>query len=223
MKLLIIEDEEKLVKRIAEGLKGEGYSVEVRLNGLKGQEYIEDNFETLDLVILDWMLPVKSGLEVCKELRGEGINVPILILTAKSSTESKIEGLDAGADDYLVKPFAFEELLARIRTLLRRPNQVLGDQIKIGNLMLDQPERKAFCAGKELILTQKEYGLLEYFMRNPNQVLTRDQILEKLWGESDYLSNVVDVHVKNLRKKIESLDDTQILATIRGLGYKLKV
>ncbi len=223
MKLLIVEDEEKLAKHLKTGLEQEGYSVDYCLNGLDGQKYIEFNQESLDLILLDLMIPVKNGLDVCKSVRDKNIVLPILILTAKNSTDDKIVGLDAGADDYITKPFSFDELLARIRALLRRPKYSLPVEIKIGNLLLNQSKRKVFSDDKELFLTLKEFNLLEYFMRNPNQVLTREQILDKLWDlDFDSFSNVVDVHVKNLRKKLEILGKYEILETIRGVGYRLK-
>jgi len=223
MRVLVVEDEGKLAKYLKAGLEQEGFAVDCRFDGLEGQKYIESNHENLDVVLLDLMLPLKNGIEVCKAVRENNIHTPILMLTARSTTEDKIQGFGAGADDYLAKPFSFEELLARIRAIVRRPKGLLPAEIKVGNLVLDPNIRKAFYENKELSLTLKEFNLLEYFMEHPNQVLTREQIVDKLWDFNfDSFSNVVDVHVKNLRKKIEASGHDEILETIRGVGYRLK-
>ncbi len=223
MRILVVDDEDKLAKHLKLGLEQEGFAVDFRLDGLEGQKYIESNHENLDVVLLDLMLPLKNGIEVCKAVRENNIHTPILMLTARSTTDDKIQGFGAGADDYLAKPFSFEELLARIRAIVRRPKGLLPAEIKAGNLVLDPNIRKAFFQNKELSLTLKEFNLLEYFMEHPNQVLTRDQIVDKLWDFNfDSFSNVVDVHVKNLRKKIEASGHDEILETIRGVGYRLK-
>lgn len=219
----MVEDEEKLAKHLKVGLEQEGFAVDCRLDGLEGQKYIESNHENLDVVLLDLMLPLKNGVEVCKAVRENNIHTPILMLTARSTTDDKIQGFGAGADDYLTKPFSFEELLARIRAIVRRPKGLLPAKMKVGNLVLDPNIRKAFFKDKELSLTLKEFNLLEYFMEYPNQVLTREQIVDKLWDFNfDSFSNVVDVHIKNLRKKIEASGNDKILETIRGVGYRLK-
>ncbi len=222
MRILVVEDEEKLAKILKKGLEQEGYAVDCFFDGKSGQLQIEINHEDYDLVILDVMLPEINGFEICKNIRDQGIVLPILMLTAKDGTEDKIMGLDSGADDYLIKPFAFEELLARMRALLRRPSNLLPAALEIKDLVLNPVTRKVYRGGKEIPLTAKEFGLLEYFTRNAGQVLTREQILSHLWDfEYDSFSNIVDVHVKNLRKKIDN-EKESLLETIRGVGYRLK-
>jgi len=224
MRILILEDEEKLAKSLKLGLENEGFITEYYLDGLEGENYINLNQDIIDLVILDIMLPQKDGLAVCQSLRAENINIPVLILTAKSNTEDKILGLNSGADDYLTKPFSFDELLARVRTLLRRPNEILPIELKVGNLVLNTISRKVIYGNKEITLTLKEFMLLEYFMRHPNQVLNREQILDSLWDINfDSFSNIVDVHIKNLRRKLNYYEENEeILETVHGLGYRLK-
>jgi DNA-binding response OmpR family regulator len=169
------------------------------------------------------MLPKIDGITVCKSIRKGKIDTPVLMLTAKDATEDKIIGLDSGADDYLIKPFEFNELLARIRALLRRPKTVLPAELKISGLTLNPATKKVYRAGKEIILTLKEFRLLEYFMRNTGITLTRDDILNNLWDyEFDSFSNVVDVHVKNLRKKVDSNYKERLFQTVWGVGYKIK-
>ena len=224
MRILILEDEEKLAKSLELGLENEGFIAQYYLDGLEGENYINLNQDSIDLVILDVMLPQKDGLAVCQSLRAENINIPILMLTAKSTTEDKILGLNSGADDYLIKPFSFDELLARVRTLLRRPSKILPIELKVGNLVLNTTSRKVIYGNKEIVLTLKEFMLLEYFMSHPNQVLNREQILDSLWDVNfDSFSNIVDVHIKNLRKKLNYFEENEeILETVRGLGYRLK-
>ncbi len=223
MKILIIEDEEKLAKSIKHGLEKKGYAADYVLDGETGQRRIEMNHRDYDLIILDLMLPKKNGYEVCKNIREQNIMTPVLVLTAKGATEDKVSLLDGGADDYLVKPFSFEELSARVGALLRRPEQTLPIELRVKDLVLNINTRKVFLNGNEISLTLKEFGLLEYLMRNPNQVINREQILSHLWDfEFDSFSNVVDVHVKNLRKKIKNGDNEKLLETIRGVGYRLK-
>jgi len=189
----------------------------------KGQTLVELNHEAFDIIILDIMLPIKNGIEICQELRKQSIFIPIIMLTAKIELKDKINGLDAGADDYLLKPFSFDELVARIRALLRRPKTSLPMEIRIGQLSLQPSKRKVFYEQEEIPLTLKEFNLLEYFMRHPNQVLNREQILDKLWDLNyDSFSNVVDVHIKNLRKKLEDVSGKLLLETVRGVGYRLK-
>ncbi len=223
MKIILIEDEEKLAKTLKKGLEQEGYAVDCFFDGQTGQLQIEINHEDYDLVILDIMPPKIGGLEVCKNIRDQGISLPVLMLTAKDSMEDKVLGLNSGADDYLIKPFAFEELLARIRALLRRPNNLLPAVLEIKDLVLNPATKKVYRGSKEIPLTTKEFGLLEYFMRNAGQVLTREQILSRLWDfEYDSFSNVVDVHIKNLRKKVDHGNQEKLLQTVRGAGYGLK-
>ncbi len=223
MKLLIVEDEEKLAKSLKKGLEKEGYAVDYVLDGEAGQRRIELGRKDYDLIILDLMLPKRNGFEVAKNVREQNILTPILVLTARDTTEDKIVALDGGADDYLVKPFSFEELLARIRALLRRPEQLIPTEIKIKDLILNTVTRRVLRNDQEIPLTLKEFGLLEYLMRHPNQVLSREQILDHLWDFAfDSFSNVVDVHVKNLRKKVDNGHHEKLLETIRGVGYRIK-
>ena len=212
-----------MAKLLKNGLENEGYTASYCLSGKEGQENIELHTERFDLIILDVMLTDMSGIDVCKNVRTQNIMIPVIMLTAKGILEDKIAGLDAGADDYLTKPFAFEELIARIRALLRRPKVALPAVIKIGKLRLNPVTRRVSYDDKELSLTLKEFNLLEYFMMHPNQVLNREQILDKLWDLNfDSFSNVVDVHIKNLRRKLEDISNESILETVRGLGYRLK-
>jgi len=221
MRILIIEDEEKLAKALKKGLLQEGYVVDCLFDGEAGQRRIALSHERYDLVILDVMLPKVNGVDVCANVRKQDVTIPILMLTAKDTIDDRVLGLDAGADDYLVKPFDFKELLARIRALLRRPSTSLPPVLKIKDITLDPSTRKAYRDGQEIALTTKEFDLLEYFIRNAGQVLTREQILNSLWDFSfDSFSNVVDVHIKNLRKKIEHGKKGKILETIKGVGYR---
>lgn len=222
MKILIVEDQEKLAQLLKKGLETKGYAVDYVLDGEEGQSRIELSHEDYDLVILDLMMPKKNGFEVCRAVRGKNISIPILILTARDSTDDKITALDAGADDYLVKPFSFKELLARVRAILRRPKDSLPAELRIQNITLNPITRKVLCGDNEIDLTLKEFSLLEYLMRHPNQVLNREQILDNLWDFGfDSFSNVVDVHIKNLRKKLKDEDGKKILETVRGVGYRI--
>ncbi len=221
MKILVVEDQEKLAKSIKEGLEQHGYAADITHDGKKALSILEYGYYNFDLVILDVMLPQVDGIAVCSTLRSKNIMIPILMLTAKDTLENKIEGLDAGADDYLIKPFAFEELLARIRALLRRPHTALHQELVVNDIVLNATTRKVTKRGIEVPLTVKEFAILEYCMRNPNQVLTRDQIISHVWDHTfDAFSNVIDVHIKNLRKKLQNNNET-LLETIHGVGYKL--
>ncbi len=221
MRLLIIEDNKKLATSLKKGLEQEGFAVDFILDGKEGFQRILQCKEDYDLIILDLMLPSKDGIAICQEVRQQKIAIPILMLTAKDTTENKIAGLNTGADDYLVKPFSFDELVARIKVLLRRPKEVFLAEIKVRDLILNSTTRKIFHGKKEILLTLKEFSLLEYLMRNPNQVFTREQLLDHAWDHSfDSFSNVVDVHMKNLRKKINDNKNEKILETIRGVGYR---
>jgi len=223
MRLLVVEDEEKLARTLQRGLEREGYAVDVVLDGAQALIRLGVNHEDYDLAVLDVMLPGVDGLSVCRRLRAEGVALPILMLTARDATADKVAGLDSGADDYLVKPFAFEELLARIRTLLRRPPQVLPLLLRVGDLALEPHTRLVTRGGREIALTTKEFALLEYFMRNAGEVLTREQIISHAWDfEFDGFSNVVDVHVKNLRAKIDAKGGAKLFHTVRGVGYVLR-
>ena len=221
MRILLVEDEEKIANFIKRGLKEEHYIVDVAYDGEKGLFLAEIN--AYDLIILDIMLPIKDGLSICKELRSKKIDTPILMLTARDRVEDKVLGLDLGADDYLAKPFEFEELLARVRALLRRKEGGKSTLLKIADLELDQLTHKVRRAGKEISLTSKEYALLEYLMLNANQVVTRTMISEHVWNEDfDSFTNVIDVYIKYLRNKIDRDFGKQLIYTMRGTGYILK-
>lgn len=221
MRILLIEDEEKIASFIKRGLKEEHYVVDVAGDGEKAMFLAEIN--PYDLIILDIILPGKDGISVCKELRAKKIDVPILILTAKGSVKDKVEGLDAGADDYLAKPFAFEELLARVGALLRRNRAEKTTLLKLADLELDQLTHSVKRAGKEIALTAKEYALLEYLMLNAGQIVTRTMISEHVWNEDfDSFTNVIDVYVNYLRSKIDKGFKKQLIHTTRGVGYILK-
>ncbi len=227
VKILVVEDEEKLAQHLKKGLEQEGYTVDYFLNSEEAEDYISFQHELLDLIILDHMLPGKSGIEMCKGIRSQNITVPILMLTAKDSSEDIISGLDAGVDDYLTKPFSFEVMLARIRALLRRSSDTSSythQEIHVGDLVLNTAKRKVFYKGKEITLTLKEFNVLEYLMKHPNQVIERENLLEKVWDINfDTFSNVVDVHIKNIRKKLKEVDSNEkLLETIRGVGYRIQ-
>ena len=223
MKILVIEDNEKLARSVKRGLEQEGYAADYLTDGEVGQRRLEANRNDYDLVVLDLMLPKRDGLAVCKNWRDQNIMTPVIVLTAKDADEDKVIGLDSGADDYLVKPFSFPELLARIRALLRRPQESLPVQLETGGLTLDNATRKVFYGRKEIILTNKEFAILEYLMRHPSQVISREQIISHVWDFAlDSFSNLVDAHIKNIRKKLEIKNNEEILETIRGVGYRIK-
>ncbi|MDO8445748.1 MAG: response regulator transcription factor [Deltaproteobacteria bacterium] len=220
MRILVVEDEKKVASFIKKGLEEESYAVDVSYEGEEGCYLAETN--PYDLIILDLMLPKKNGLSILKELRDKGINTPILLLTAKGSVEDRVAGLNAGADDYLAKPFVFAELLARVRSLLRRGGEK-SPVLKFADLTMDPVTRRVTRGVVDIELTSKEYALLEYFMRRPNQVLTRTMISEHVW-ESDFdtFTNVIDVYVNYLRNKIDKGNEKKLIHTIRGVGYILK-
>jgi DNA-binding response OmpR family regulator len=219
MKILIVEDEEKLNKGLALAFERKGFAVDCAFDGEEGEKLAKWN--EYDVVILDIMLPKRDGIEVCKNLRNSGKKMPILMLTAKDSIEDKVLGLEVGADDYLGKPFAFDELLARVRSLLRRPPITQTDVFILDDLILDTQTIKVTIKDKELPLTLREYSLLEYLLRNRGKVLTRDDLLEHVWDRNhDTLSNVVDVHIKNLRKKLPK-KYAKYIETVRGKGFCL--
>jgi len=221
MRILLVEDEEKLAKAVVQGLTKKGYAVDYILDGEKAMKRIALNHMDYDLVVLDLMLPGMDGLSICKKMRDSSINTPILILTARDEIETKVDLLLSGADDYLVKPFSFEELCARIAALLRRPVEALPSVITVGDIMLNSSNHTVTNNNKNVSLTLKEFVLLEYFMRHPNTVINREELLTHLWDFNySSFSNVVDVHVKNLRKKLNLEDGQTVLETVRGIGYR---
>ena len=221
MKILLAEDEIDLNNVITRYLKKNGYSVDSVLDGEKALDYLE--YGEYDLVILDIMMPKVDGFEVIKKLRDKGNHTSVLMLTARDSADDKVKGLDLGADDYIVKPFDFNELLARIRAVVRRKYGNSSNKLMIGNLVLNTSEKSVTRAGKQIELTGKEYEVLEYLMQSKNRILSRDQIKEHVW-DFDYEgdSNIIDVLIKNIRKKIDVEGGKQIIYTKRGLGYVIK-
>lgn len=218
--ILIVEDDEGIVRLLRRGLTYEGYQVEAALDGEGGLAMAREHHP--DLVILDLMLPGIDGLEVCQRLRG-GTNVPILMLTAKDTLQDRVQGLDAGADDYLVKPFELEEVLARVRALLRRTQTERVQVLSFADLELDTATRQALRHNRTISLTAKEYDLLELFLRHPRQVLTREMIFDRVWGyDFGGESNVLDVYIRYLRQKLETEGESRLLHTVRGVGYVLR-
>ncbi|MBX3172378.1 MAG: response regulator transcription factor [Candidatus Eremiobacteraeota bacterium] len=218
MRLLLVEDDERLARTLAQGLQEYGYAVDCSAEGKEALDLAE--LEPYDLIILDWMLPGCSGLEICRTLRQRQNQTPLLMLTARDAIEDRVRGLDSGADDYLVKPFALQELLARLRALLRRPEGTSRDPfLRAGELCLDPSTREVTLRQQAVNLTNKEYLLLEYLLRNPNRVLSREQISAHIWNyDFSAMSNVVDVYVRSLRRK---LNDDGLIRTVRGAGYQL--
>lgn len=221
MKILLAEDEVDLNNVVTRYLKKNGYSVDSVLDGEEALDYLE--YGEYDLVILDIMMPKVDGFEVIKKLRNKGNHTSVLMLTARDSADDKVKGLDLGADDYIVKPFDFNELLARIRAVVRRKYGNSSNKLVIGDLILDISEKSVTRAGKQIELTGKEYEVLEYLMQSKNRILSREQIKEHVW-DFDYEgdSNIIDVLIKNIRKKIDIEDGKQIIYTKRGLGYVIK-
>jgi len=220
-KILVIEDEAKLAHFIELELKYEGYEVQVALDGFNGLTAARESRP--DLVILDWMLPGSSGLEICRRLRDTGDKVPIILLTAKDEVSDRVAGLDAGADDYMVKPFSVEELLARVRAHLRRTQEDDPNQLQFADLKLNRSTREIYRGDRAIELTAKEFDLLEYLISHPRQVLTRDRILERVWGY-DFMgdSNIIEVYVRYLRLKLEADRESRLIHTVRGVGYVLR-
>ncbi len=221
MRVLVIEDEQKMADLIKRGLEEEGMEVETAYDGESGLEIAKSGNH--DLIVLDLGLPGRDGLEISHELRESGLKTPILILTAQDSTEMKVRGLDSGADDYLTKPFAFAEMLARIRALLRRTQSEDTTKLQIGDLVLNLINRRVSRAGNEVQLTNKEFSLLEYFMRHPDEILSRETLSEKVWEETfDTLTNVIDVYINYLRNKVDRQYEPKLIHTVRGIGYMFK-
>lgn len=222
MKLLIVEDEHIIATSLKKGLEQERYTVDLAFDGLTGFDLAASG--DYDLILLDLMLPRIDGLTLCQKLRSDNNHIPILMLTAKSQLEDKIKGLNSGADDYLTKPFAFEELLARIRALSRRPQKTNNKILTISNLSLNTSTFEVKRGYKPIQLSNKEYSLLECFLRHPNQILNKDQLIQYVWSyESDILPNTVEVYIRNLRQKIDLpfKKEPSLIKTIRGFGYKI--
>jgi len=221
MRILLVEDDKKVASFIHKGLEEEGYAVDVAPDGEAGLFMGLDRLH--DLIILDVMLPKKPGFQVLRELRQGSVATPVLLLTARDTVEDKVQGLDAGADDYLTKPFAFAELLARVRALLRRRAEARASKLQIADLVLDPAARSVTRGGQPITLTNREFALLEYFLRNPGRVLTRTMIADHVWDYNfDTGTNVIDVYVNYLRKKVDAGREPKLLHTVRGAGYVLK-
>lgn len=220
MKILVIEDEERIAQAIKEGLESESYAVDVAYDGLEG--YNTASADEYDVIILDVMMPEMDGYEVCKKLRADDDHTPVIMLTAKGQEADIVKGLDIGADDYLPKPFSFEVLLARLRALLRRPKNSLGEVLRVGTLTLDPTTKHIERDGRVINLSVKEYAILEYFMHRPGQLLSKNNIISHVWDfDSDILPNNLEVFISYLRKKIDAPFDKPLLHTVRGFGYRL--
>jgi len=221
MRILVIEDNHRLSSSLAANLAHEGYSVDAAYDGQEGQDLAE--LTPYDLIILDILLPEKDGLQVCRDLRRRRIHTPILLLTARDSVADRVQGLDYGADDYLVKPFAMRELLARLRALLRRQSPYTNGRLEMGDLVVDPATHTVKREGRSIDLTPKEFALLEYLLYHPNQVVTRELIEQHIWNyDFESESNVIDVYVRRLRRKIDDPFATKLLTTVRGVGYRLQ-
>lgn len=219
--ILLVEDEVKLARFVELELSSEGYRVSVAHDGMSGLTLARESAP--DLAILDWMLPGLTGVELCRRLRATGSKVPVILLTARDEVGDRVTGLDAGADDYVVKPFSIEELLARIRAHLRRTQETDEDLLQFEDLRLNRRTREVFREKRAIELTAKEFDLLEYLLSHPRQVYTRDQILEKVWGY-DFMgdSNIIEVYVRYLRLKLEEQGEKRLIHTVRGVGYALR-
>lgn len=221
MRILVVEDEQRIAVFIKQGLEEEGYAVDVAYDGEEALDWAA--MVDYDLIVLDVLLPKKNGIQTCRDLRAQGNKVPVLMLTARDAVEDRVRGLDSGADDYLVKPFAFQELLARIRALLRRSGEVKTTRLQVGDLMLDTLTHRATRGERAIELTAREYAILEFLMRHPGQVLSRTQIAEHVWNYDFYsTSNVVDVYIRYLRRKVDEGFDVNLIETVRGVGYKIE-
>jgi DNA-binding response OmpR family regulator len=221
MKVLVVEDEKKVANFIKHGLEEESYTVDTAYDGLTALDSIIGN--EYDAIILDVMLPGKDGFAILKEIRSSGISTPVIMLTARANVEDRVAGLESGADDYLPKPFSFDELAARLRSVLRRSNPEKSTKLSSGDLILDTVSHIAFRQGREIELTSKEYSLLEFMMRNKNRILSRSTITQHVWKHNfDPESNIIDVYVKRLRSKVEKVGDKPLIQSIRGVGYRLR-
>ncbi len=221
MRILLVEDNHRVVRSIKMSLSDAGYAVDTAFDGTEGQQLAE--ITPYDLIILDIMLPGKSGLEICQALRAQHINTPVIMLTALDDVDDRVVGLDSGADDYLVKPFAMTELLARLRALLRRDTTNKTTLLEVGDLRLDSATHFVVRGALQIELTAKEYSLLEFFMRHPNEVITREKLESHVWSyDFDGISNVIDVYLRRLRRKIDDPFEIKLFETIRGAGYRLR-
>jgi two component transcriptional regulator, winged helix family len=221
VRVLLIEDDVTIARLLKEGLEDEAYAVDIAHDGSEG--YRTAAADDYDVIILDIMLPGMNGYEVCRALRNDGNKTPILMLTARDTERDIVEGLDTGADDYLAKPFSFDVLLARIRALLRRPNEKLEEILQVGDLKLDPSSKKVTRASQEINLTTKEYGVLEYLMRNKGKVLSKEQIISHVWDfDADVLPNNVELFIMFLRRKIDKPFKSKLIHTVSGFGYKLE-
>jgi len=221
MRILTVEDEPSIFNFIRDGLEEEGFAVDVADNGKKGLQLALDNLEEYDVILLDWMLPGMSGIEICRNIRLENKVVPIIFLTAKDTVDDVVFGLETGANDYIRKPFSFEELLARIRVLMRK-NETHTTIFSAGDIVLNIEKHTVTKKGNQVELTQKEFSLLEYFLRNKGKVCRRTRIIEKVWDiHFDYDNSVIDVYINSLRKKLDETGNPSLITTVRGVGYKI--
>lgn len=222
MRILIVEDEISIAKFIIEGLKEEGFAVDMADNGKKGLQLALDNLSEYDVILLDWMLPGMSGIDICRAIRKEDRNIPIIFLTARDTVDDAVFGLESGANDYIRKPFSFEELLARIRVLMRTKQQV-SHVFSAGDIILDVDKHTVTKQGLPVELTQKEFALFEFLLRNKGKVARRTRIIEKVWDiHYDHDNSVIDVYINALRKKLDIPGEPSLITTIRGVGYKIE-
>ena len=222
MRILIVEDETSIANFIRDGLAEEGFAVDIADNGKKGLQLALDNLAEYDVILLDWMLPGLNGIEICRSIRRENEIIPIIFLTAKDTVDDAVFGLEAGANDYIRKPFSFEELLARIRVLMRSHQQVNGE-FEAGDISMDVEKHVVSKEGKPIDLTQKEFALLEYLLRNKGKVCRRTRIIEKIWDiHFEHDSSVIDVYINALRRKLDTPGTPSLITTVRGVGYKIE-
>lgn len=222
MRILIVEDETSIANFLREGLEEEGFAVDVSNNGKEGLQLALDNLENFDVILLDWMLPGMSGIEICRRIRLENKRIPIIFLTSKDTVDDAVFGLETGANDYIRKPFSFEELLARIRVLMRK-NETEMTVFTTGNIEMNIEKHTVTKKDRPIELTPKEFSLLEYFIRNKGNVCRRTRIIEKVWDiHFDYDNSVIDVYINSLRKKLDEPDAPSFITTVRGIGYKIE-
>ncbi|PKP44779.1 MAG: DNA-binding response regulator [Bacteroidetes bacterium HGW-Bacteroidetes-13] len=222
MRILIVEDETSIANFLRDGLEEEGFAVDVSNNGKEGLQLAQDNLENFDVILLDWMLPGMSGIEICRRIRLENKRIPIIFLTSKDTVDDAVFGLETGANDYIRKPFSFEELLARIRVLMRK-NETEMTVFTTGNIEMNIEKHTVTKKDRPIELTPKEFSLLEYFIRNKGNVCRRTRIIEKVWDiHFDYDNSVIDVYINALRKKLDEPDAPSFITTVRGIGYKIE-